>query len=246
MKDFKFKIDGKDFTTSVDEQGNGQLTVTVNGKAYQVELPEHVVAARPTIHPMTAQAAAPAAHTPAPAPAAAGASATVTSPLPGTITKVNVAAGQKVKKGEVLLVMEAMKMANDVVAEADGTVQQVCVKEGQSVNQGDVLIQLQAEAAAAPKAAPAAPKAATQPAPAAAPAQKPAAGASAVTAPLPGTVTKVLVAVGQQVKAGETVLTMEAMKMENNITAETAGTVKAILVQPGAQVQSGDALVELA
>lgn len=239
MKDFKFKIDGKDFTTSVDEQGNGQLTVTVNGKAYQVELPEHVVAARPTIHPMTAQAAAPAAHTPAPAPAAAGASATVTSPLPGTITKVNVAAGQKVKKGEVLLVMEAMKMANDVVAEADGTVQQVCVKEGQSVNQGDVLIQLQAEAAAAPKAAP-------QPAPAAAPAQKPAAGASAVTAPLPGTVTKVLVAVGQQVKAGETVLTMEAMKMENNITAETAGTVKAILVQPGAQVQSGDALVELA
>ncbi len=246
MKDFKFKIDGKDFTTSVDEQGNGQFTVTVNGKAYQVELPEHVVAARPTIHPMTAQAAAPAAHTPAPAPAAAGASATVTSPLPGTITKVNVAAGQKVKKGEVLLVMEAMKMANDVVAEADGTVQQVCVKEGQSVNQGDVLIQLQAEAAAAPKAAPAAPKAAPQPAPAAAPAQKPAAGASAVTAPLPGTVTKVLVAVGQQVKAGETVLTMEAMKMENNITAETAGTVKAILVQPGAQVQSGDALVELA
>lgn len=246
MKDFKFKIDGKDFTTSVDEQGNGQLTVTVNGKAYQVELPEHVVAARPTIHPMTAQAAAPAAHTPAPAPTAAGASATVTSPLPGTITKVNVAAGQKVKKGEVLLVMEAMKMANDVVAEADGTVQQVCVKEGQSVNQGDVLIQLQAEAAAAPKAAPAAPKAAPQPAPAAAPAQKPAAGASAVTAPLPGTVTKVLVAVGQQVKAGETVLTMEAMKMENNITAETAGTVKAILVQPGAQVQSGDALVELA
>lgn len=246
MKDFKFKIDGKDFTTSVDEQGNGQLTVTVNGKAYQVELPEHVVAARPTIHPMTAQAAAPAAHTPAPAPAAAGASATVTSPLPGTITKVNVAAGQKVKKGDVLLVMEAMKMANDVVAEADGTVQQVCVKEGQSVNQGDVLIQLQAEAAAAPKAAPAAPKAAPQPAPAAAPAQKPAAGASAVTAPLPGTVTKVLVAVGQQVKAGETVLTMEAMKMENNITAETAGTVKAILVQPGAQVQSGDALVELA
>ena len=80
----------------------------------------------------------------------------------------------------------------------------------------------------------------------AAPAQKPAASASAVTAPLPGTVTKVLVAVGQQVKAGETVLTMEAMKMENNITAETAGTVKAILVQPGAQVQSGDALVELA
>ena len=58
--------------------------------------------------------------------------------------------------------------------------------------------------------------------------------------------TKILVQVGQQVKAGETVLVMEAMKMENNITAETDGTVKAILVQQGAQVQSGDALVEMA
>ena len=82
------------------------------------------------------------------------------------------------------------------------------------------------------------------PAPQAAPASS--AVASTVTAPLPGTVTKVLVTVGQHVKAGETVLLMEAMKMENNITAETAGTVKAILVQTGAQVQSGDALVELA
>lgn len=244
MKDFKFKIDGKDFTTSVDEQGNGQFTVTVNGKAYQVELPEHVVAARPTIHPMTAQAAAPAAHTPAPAPAAAGASATVTSPLPGTITKVNVAAGQKVKKGEVLLVMEAMKMANDVVAESDGTVKTVCVKEGQSVNQGDALVQF--EAAAAPQAAAPAPKAAPAAAPAPQAAPKPAAGANTVTAPLPGTITKVVVAVGQQVKAGDTVVIMEAMKMENNITAETGGTVKAILVEQGAQVQSGDALVEIA
>ncbi|MCR5433167.1 MAG: biotin/lipoyl-binding protein [Bacteroidaceae bacterium] len=141
--------------------------------------------------------------------------------------------------------MEAMKMANDIVAEADGTVKAVCVSVGQSVNQGDALIEFQADAApAAPKAAPAAPKA--TPAPAAPAAAKPAAGASVVSAPLPGTVTKILVQPGQAVKAGETVLTMEAMKMENNITAETDGTVKAILVQQGAQVQSGDALIEMA
>jgi biotin carboxyl carrier protein len=56
----------------------------------------------------------------------------------------------------------------------------------------------------------------------------------------------VTVKVGDTVNAGDTVLLMEAMKMENNITAETDGTVKAILVQQGAQVQSGDALIEMA
>jgi len=88
-----------------------------------------------------------------------------------------------------------------------------------------------APAAAAPKAAPAA--------------AAPAAGAHTVDAPLPGTIKQVCVAVGQEIAAGDTVVVMEAMKMENNITAEFAGTVKAILVEAGAQVQSGQALVEL-
>ena len=243
MKDFKFKIAGRDYTTKVEEQENGALLVTVNGKAYEVELPEQAHAAHKTIV-KAAASAAPSAPSAAPSAAAAKGN-TMGAPLPGTITKVIAQAGQKVKKGDVLIVMEAMKMANDIVAEADGTVKAVCVSVGQSVNQGDALIEFQADAApAAPKAAPAAPKAA--PAPAAPAAAKPAAGASVVSAPLPGTVTKILVQPGQAVKAGETVLTMEAMKMENNITAETDGTVKAILVQQGAQVQSGDALIEMA
>ena len=243
MKDFKFKIAGRDYTTKVEEQENGALLVTVNGKAYEVELPEQAHAAHKTIVKAAASAAP---SSPSAAPSAAAAKGnTMSAPLPGTITKVIAQAGQKVKKGDVLIVMEAMKMANDIVAEADGTVKAVCVSVGQSVNQGDALIEFQADTApAAPKAAPAAPKAA--PAPAAPAAAKPAAGASVVSAPLPGTVTKILVQPGQAVKAGETVLTMEAMKMENNITAETDGTVKAILVQQGAQVQSGDALIEMA
>ncbi len=241
MKDFKFKIAGRDYTTKVEEQENGALLVTVNGKAYEVELPEQAHAAHKTIV-KAAASAAPSAPSAAPSAAAAKGN-TMGAPLPGTITKVIAQAGQKVKKGDVLIVMEAMKMANDIVAEADGTVKAVCVSVGQSVNQGDALIEFQADAAPAPVAAPAAPKAA--PAAPAAPA-KPAAGASVVSAPLPGTVTKILVQPGQAVKAGDTVLTMEAMKMENNITAETDGTVKAILVQQGAQVQSGDALIEMA
>ena len=240
MKNFNFKIAGRDYTTKVEEQENGTLLVTVNGKTYEVNMPEQAHAIHKTIA-RPAAATTPAA--PSATPAAAKAN-TMSAPLPGTITKIVAQKGQKVKKGDVLIVMEAMKMANDIVAESDGTVKDICVSVGQSVNQGDALVEFQADATAAP-APKAAPTPQSAPAPAAA-APKAPAGANSVTAPLPGTITKILVQVGQQVKAGETVLVMEAMKMENNITAEFDGTVKAILVQQGAQVQSGDALVEMA
>ena len=241
MKNFNFKIAGRDYTTKVEEQENGTLLVTVNGKTYEVNMPEQAHAIHKTIARPAAAATTPAA--PSATPAAAKAN-TMSAPLPGTITKIVAQKGQKVKKGDVLIVMEAMKMANDIVAESDGTVKDICVSVGQSVNQGDALVEFQADATAAP-APKAAPTPQSAPAPAAA-APKAPAGANSVTAPLPGTITKILVQVGQQVKAGETVLVMEAMKMENNITAEFDGTVKAILVQQGVQVQSGDALVEMA
>lgn len=241
MKNFNFKIAGRDYTTKVEEQENGTLLVTVNGKTYEVNMPEQAHAIHKTIARPAAAATTHAA--PSATPAAAKAN-TMSAPLPGTITKIVAQKGQKVKKGDVLIVMEAMKMANDIVAESDGTVKDICVSVGQSVNQGDALVEFQADATAAP-APKAAPTPQSAPAPAAA-APKAPAGANSVTAPLPGTITKILVQVGQQVKAGETVLVMEAMKMENNITAEFDGTVKAILVQQGAQVQSGDALVEMA
>lgn len=236
MKEFKFKIGGQDYAATVEDLKDGQMKVTVNGQTYQVEVP-HKKAEGPHV------AMAPA------APAAqAGGTKNVCSELPGTVTKINVAGGQHVKRGEVLLVIEAMKMANDIVSEVDGTVQRVAVTQGQSVNQGDLLVEMVADFVAAkaevtPKPAPAAPAPVAAPAPA--PAAAPAGGAKTVTAPLPGTVTKVTVKVGDKVNAGDTVLLMEAMKMENNITAEFGGTVKAILVEAGAQVQSGQALVEL-
>lgn len=235
MKEFKFKIGGQDYAATVEDLKDGQMKVTVNGQTYQVEVP-HKKAKGP--HVATA---------PSQAQAQTGGPKNVNSELPGTVTKINVAAGQHVKRGDVLLVIEAMKMANDIVSEVDGTVQRVAVSQGQSVNQGDLLVEMVADFVAAkaevtPKPAPAAPApvAAPAPAPAAAPA-----GAKTVTAPLPGTVTKLTVKVGDKVNAGDTVLLMEAMKMENNITAEFAGIVKAILVEAGAQVQSGQALVEL-
>lgn len=233
MKEFKFKISGQDYSATVAEENAGSLVVTVNGQAYQVEVPQTKAAA-----PVMARGNAGAAQ--------AGGPKNINSELPGTVTKIVAANGQRVKKGDVLLVIEAMKMANDIVSDVEGTVQRIAVTEGQSVNQGDLLVEMVADAVAAPAAAAApAPKAAPAVAPAPA-APKVAAGAKVVEAPLPGTITKVLVKPGQALKAGETVCMMEAMKMENSITVEFAGTVKSVLVEVGAQVQSGQALVELA
>lgn len=230
MKEFKFKINGQDYNATVAEENAGALVVTVNGQTYQVEVPQTKASA-----PKMARATSGAAQ--------AGGPKNINSELPGTVTKVVAANGQHVKKGDVLLVIEAMKMANDIVSDVEGTVQRIAVAEGQSVNQGDLLVELVADAIAAPAAA-AAPVAKPAPAPVAA-APKPALGAKVVEAPLPGTITKVLVKPGQALKAGETVCMMEAMKMENSITVEFAGTVKAVNVEVGAQVQSGQVLVEL-
>ena len=235
MKEFKFKIGGQDYAATIEDLKDGQMKVTVNGQTYQVEVPQTKAQG-----PRVAMA-------PATPEAQTSGTKNVNSELPGTVTKINVTDGQRVKRGDVLLVLEAMKMANDIVSEVDGTVKRVAVTQGQSVNQGDLLVEMVADFVAAkaevtPKPAPAAPAPVETKA---APAPSAPAGAKTVTAPLPGTITKVTVKVGDTVNAGDTVLLMEAMKMENNITAEFGGTVKAILVETGNQVQSGQALVEL-
>ena len=108
--------------------------INVNGTAYEVEIEE-----------MTgAPAAAPAAAAPAaPAPAASGAGESITSPMPGNILAVNVAAGDAVKKGQVLMVLEAMKMENEIMAPRDGKVTSVAVTKGAAVESGALLCTIQ-------------------------------------------------------------------------------------------------------
>lgn len=235
MKDFKYKVNGNDYAAHVEEQEDGNLTVTLNGKTFTVELPAKAAAARPVIKPANAPAAVAA---PAARVVQAAGPASVTSPLPGTIKEVKVKEGQKVKRGDVLVVMEAMKMANDILAENDGTVKSIPVKQGDTVNQGDVLVEMEADAVVAAPA-PAAP-AASKPTPAPTP------GEHTVQSQLPGTITKIVVKEGQRVKRGDVLLVMEAMKMANDVVAENDGIVKTILVKEGSQVQSGEPLVEIA
>ena len=127
-----------------------KYNITVNGTAYEViveeagevaSAPVYTAPAAP-VTPAAAPAAAPApAPKAAPAPAAAG-STPVTAPMPGTILSVKVSAGQADKKGDVICVLEAMKMENDIPAPADGVVASVNVQNGASVGAGDVLATL--------------------------------------------------------------------------------------------------------
>lgn len=123
-----------------------RFNVTVNGVSYDVVVEEvGAAASAPVAAPAAAPVAAPAATpvaAPAAAPAGAAGAVAVKAPMPGTILKVNVAPGQAVKKGDVLCVLEAMKMENDISAPQDGTVASVNVQKGASVQTEEVLVTL--------------------------------------------------------------------------------------------------------
>ena len=120
--------------------------ITVNGVAYSVSVEETAAGAAPVAAPAAPAApkapAAPAAAPKAAAPAGAACAVTVKAPMPGNILDVKVAAGASVKAGDVLVILEAMKMENEIVAPQDGTVASVNVNKGDTVNSGDVLVSM--------------------------------------------------------------------------------------------------------
>lgn len=113
--------------------------VTVNGTVYEIELEELTGAA------LVSAPAAPAAPAPAAAPAAAAPAGgeKITSPMPGTILAVNAVSGAAVKKGDVLFILEAMKMENEIMAPCDGTVASVNTSKGAAVESGTLLCVIQ-------------------------------------------------------------------------------------------------------
>ncbi len=153
MKSFQFTIDGRKYETTVNEIEDNIAEVTVNCTVFHVAIDKKKTT--PSIKPAAPKAAAaapaaPRAAQPAPAaaptaPKAAEAPAggkKVVSPLPGSIIKVAVTEGQAVKRGDLLLTLESMKMENQVLAEFDGTVTKIAVTAGQNVMQDDLLVVL--------------------------------------------------------------------------------------------------------
>ena len=143
MKTYNFKINGNGYNVVINSVEGRNASVTVNVKEYQVELDEDVsapvqaapAAPAPAQSPAASQAAAAA----APA-AAAGTGKAVTSPLPGVIIAVKVNVGDKVKAGQEVAVLEAMKMENSIEATHDGTVTAINVAKGDSVLEGAPIV----------------------------------------------------------------------------------------------------------
>ena len=143
MQKLNFNINGKHYEATITEVEHNVAEVELNGKKYTIDVERsEAVASIPTIAtPKAAPAAAAPAAAPAAPKAAAGANSIV-APLPGSVVSISVKAGDAVKAGQQLAVIEAMKMENEILAPADGTSKAVHVSAGQAVQQGDALIDL--------------------------------------------------------------------------------------------------------
>ncbi len=134
MRRFSVTVKGNVYDVEVEELGAGAPAVA----PAPVAVPAPAAAPKSAPAPVAAPAAAPVA--PKAAPIGSAGAVSVSAPMPGNILKVNVTVGQAVKKGDVICVLEAMKMENDIPAPEDGTIASVNVQKGASVNSGDVLV----------------------------------------------------------------------------------------------------------
>ena len=148
MNKYQYKVQGVDYDVEIEEVEGNLAKVSVNGIPFEVELkrpinPVHAIKKPKVAAPKpAAPAPAPAAAAPKPAApaAAAGAGNPVKAPLPGTISSISVKVGDQVNVGDTVLVLEAMKMQNNIEAEYAGTVTSIVVNPGDSVMEGAVLL----------------------------------------------------------------------------------------------------------
>lgn len=143
MKQYKYKVNGAQYDVTIDSIVGNIAKVEVNGIPFEVEMQGSSLVEEDLPTQVAGETAAPAAVEAAPAAPAAGApgaGAPVKAPLPGVVAKILVSVGQAVKKGETVLVLEAMKMENNITAEADGKITGICVAAGDSVMEGTTLV----------------------------------------------------------------------------------------------------------
>ena len=147
MNKYQYKVQGVDYDVEIEEVEGNVAKVIVNGIRFDVEMKQpinptstlkkvHIEAPKPVARPAVAPAAAPAETK----PMAAGTGSPVKAPLPGTITDLKVNVGDKVNVADIVLVLEAMKMQNNIESEFSGTVTSITVKQGENVMEGAVLM----------------------------------------------------------------------------------------------------------
>ena len=210
--------------------GGDTYTVTGGGQTFVVQVAKATGAAAAA----AAAASAVAGNVGAQPAAAAVSGDPIVSPLAGNVWKIECEAGQVVQEGDLLLILEAMKMENEIFADRDGVVGQIHIQEGVAVDIGQPLVTI-IGAGQAVASAPCCQQAAACGA----------APKNGVTAPLSGNVWKIEVSAGQKVQEGDLLLILEAMKMENEIFADKDGTVGEILIKEGTAVEIGQVLLTL-
>ena len=146
MSNYQYKVNGVDYNVEIQDIENNIAHVSVNGKVFEIEMPETIktpVAVKKEVKPVEQKPAAAApkpASEPKPAAKPSGKGTKVVAPLPGTITDVKVAVGDTVKTGDTVIILEAMKMQNNIEAEADGTITEIHVGKGDTVMEGTPLV----------------------------------------------------------------------------------------------------------
>lgn len=237
MKKFKFTIRGNNYNVEILSLEGQTAEVDVNGTHYHVDIHNEVKQSKtpklirskvaPNLNPDKKRFSSSEVLT------------SIKAPLPGTILSVKVQVGQEVKMGDTLLIMEAMKMENEVKSDTAGKITAIKVKEGDSVLEGDLLIEFETEMVE---------ETASQQnqnlgnAPSQSSSVQANASGGELKAPLPGTILKLVKREGDSVSEGDTILIMEAMKMENEVKSDFSGKLKLYKVKEGDSVLEGDTL----
>ncbi len=217
MKKFKFNIQGNPYEIAINKMQDGVVEMDVNGKNYTVEIERERTVVTPPVQtekPKLVEQK----------PAVAKQPAAPTGDQPLTLMKVYVASGQKVKKGDKLFTMESGGKECTITADKDGEIHRIDVNIANNLLvEGDIVdLQNNGSASTTTKANVALDK--------------------AVPAPLPGTIVQIMKPQGSTVAVGDVILTMDSMKMVNNVCAEKAGVVSAMVVNEGDAVLEGDPL----
>lgn len=264
------------------QQDNGDFTVTINNTPYNVQVKDgkavvngisYSVSVKEGLDrvspPVPQQQTAPAQQnkTPAPQPVQTiteGKEEVVEAPLPGLVLRVVTKIGDSVKEGDVLLVVESMKMETEINAPVSGTVKAIPVKDGDQIAAGDALaivfsgrtvttsqpqpITSSSIPQAAPQhsapndVSPAAPPSPLPVMPAAQTSPSASGQTSEIEAPLPGLVLRIIKKPGDSVKEDDVIMVVESMKMETEINSSSTGIIKEIPVNQGDQISAGDLL----
>lgn len=235
MKKYKLTINGQKYEAIINDYSANHAKINVNGNEYLIEIEDDSAPQVPKLE--RTEKAMPVA--PQFTSSFDAMSGEVRAPMPGLIFTLLVKEGDVVKAGAPIIILEAMKMQSEIASPVNGKITKIHKKEKALVQEGDLLISIELDKPL---------EEAKQEKPQKSRRQSDKSELekdNAIKAPMPGTIIDILVSVGNQIDTDETVIILEAMKMESEIHSHIAGKVKSINVQKGSVVHEGDVLIEL-